>query len=193
MISTKGLKRLEDGILITHDESSGTTRLDHTSEGILVSTFEENQQHKGKHFFIKGYVDFTATQATTKYFMFDTPDSDTRIHAKAMISTTDIFVIEIYEDADITASGIPVQGFNNDRDSDIESELKAYANPEVQNEGNLIWPAKTTTVNVAPLVNYEIIAKTDSTYLWKLSKISQGKQTIDYDFFWSEHVPKDKR
>ena len=102
------------------------------------------------------------------------------------IHTGEHFFIKTWVDVE----GAAITGVNNDGDSTNTPELTAFSGPTVTSDGTLIWAAKVGAgkdATVAPGLNYDIIAKTDSIYLFKLTKIPAGTHYIDVDFWWFEH------
>ena len=126
--------------------------------------------------------------------MFRTPNTSTRIHAKAKISSEAECTVEIFEAPTLTDDGAQVVGKNNDRDSSNVAELLAYAGPTVTDVGALIWAGKIGSgkdAGIAAAFGYSILAKTNETYLFKLTKIPAGTHWIDVDFWWIEKAQND--
>jgi len=154
----------------------------------LFETYEED------HYFVKTWLNVVGVTGTVVYFMFRTPDTTTQIHARSSISAESEFTIEIFEEATVSVDGTPVLGLNNWRDSVNVAALTAFAGPTVTDEGDLIWAAKVGSgkdATVAPGFNYEIVAKRNSIYLFKLTKIANTDAWVDVDFWWYEHTPTD--
>jgi hypothetical protein len=57
-----------------------------------------------------------------------------------------------------------------------------------------MWTATTGSgrnyTGVTPNLDYEIIAKRNTKYLYRLTKIAAGDCYVDIDSFWYEHTPK---
>lgn len=190
---TKGL--VTNSILYLRDGDGVVkpAKMDLITHEQAVMQHEHHEMHEGHHYFIKTYVS-NGVGAATDYFAFTTPNTTTRIHAKSILAPDVDYVLNIYEDATITG-GTPVVGINNDRDSGNSPELVTVAAPTVTVPGTLIWAARTgggkDPVGVAPGLNYEIIAKTNSTYVFELIKqITSTTAVADLNFWWYEHVPK---
>lgn len=147
------------------------------------------EMHEGDHYFFKSYLVDTGGDGSITYFSFTTPNTNTRIHARALLSPDVDYTVEIFEDS-IIAGGTPLNGFNNDRDSPNIAELNATDSPDVIVEGLLIWPARNgggkNPIGVSTGFNYEIIAKTNSTYVFKLTKNVPQQGIVDIDFYWYE-------
>jgi len=169
-------------------------KFDANTLAVNIMDYAHHEIHSGSHYFYKGVVPFNGGAAETQYLMFITPDTDARVHAKASIYGSLEFDIEIYEGATVSANGTELETFNNDRDSTNTPGLVAYSGPTVTDEGTLIWKGKTgsgrTPATVAPGTSYEIIAKRNSIYLFKLVKVPSNTAYIDADFWWYEHAPK---
>jgi hypothetical protein len=172
---------------------SNSDYTDHVTNNIKVITQEHHEMHEGDHYFVKTFIADTGGEGSISYFAFTTPDTLKRIHAKVLIAPDSDYTVEIYEEAEIS-DGIPIVGINNDRDSLNVAELVPVSAPTIIDIGDLIWAARNgggkNPVGVAPGFNYEIIAKTNSTYVFKVVKNIAQAAVIDIDFWWYEHVPK---
>ena len=161
--------------------------------GALVQIdYAHYEMHEGDHYFIKTFIFDTGGTGNTTLFAFTTPTNGRRIHAKALLAPDVDFEISIYEGSVITG-GTPVAGINNDRDSTNVAGLTAVASPTHVIPGLKIWTARNgggkNAVGVAPGLNYEIIAKTNSTYVFEIIKRTTADGVVDIDFFWYEHTP----
>ena len=169
-------------------------RLDPQTHAIIMVEDQEHHMHEGKHWFIKTWMDIDKAVTPTSYLMFNTPPLPIRIHAYAMLAAEGEFTVSIFKDAVITDTGSPLLGQNNDQNStDVHALLPSVA-PTVGDEGTLIWSAKVgvaRAVGVAMSNNYEIIAKSDSNYLYKIEKIDAAVHWLDVDFWWYEHISKE--
>jgi hypothetical protein len=143
--------------------------------------------HRGWSFFIKDYVELTGAGDILE-FAFTTP-AVKRIHAKALFSGNAEFTTEIFETATISG-GSPVVGFNVERDSLNAHEMVLTSGFVTTDYGDRIWGARFGDRGNLQGVsnNYEIIAKANVTYVWKITKIEGSTHYLDYDFFWSEKI-----
>jgi hypothetical protein len=150
--------------------------------------------HAGSHYFIKTWLINTGGTGTYNEFIFITPNTTTRAHAKVTLASDADTTFTIYEGATVSSNGTAVAGINNDRDSTNVAELLPFANPTVTSVGTAIWSARNgggkNPVGVGLKSNFEIIAKTDTIYLFRLTKNTVADTVIDIDFFWYEHAPK---
>jgi hypothetical protein len=169
-------------------------RMDHVTN--ILATIDSGQyhMHKGSHYFFKTFIVDTGGNGSTTTFSFTTPNTSTRIHAKAQVTPDADYTVTIFEGATVSG-GTPVNGFNNDRDSSNVAELTALANPTIDVAGTPIWPARSgggkNPIGVSPGLSYAIIAKTNTTYVFTIVKnISNQPQIVDVDFWWYEVVPK---
>lgn len=167
-------------------------KIDKSTNSIINIPQEHHEIHEGDHYFVKDYIDITGA-GTITYFAFTTPDTTKWVHAKALFFGEGEFDIEIYEDATIVG-GIAVTEQNCNRNSGNTPGLVAVSAPAVTGAGNLLWRGKTgsgrNTTGVLPGLNYEILAKQNSTYVFKITKIATGTHYLDFDFFWYEHTDK---
>ena len=148
------------------------------------------QLHQGNHYFYKTWVDITGA-STVSYFMFQTPDTTTAIHAKAKFHSEGEFTISINEGGTVPSLGTTITTFNNYRDSSNTPLLKAYSINTITSLGTSIWAAKIgsgkSDTGVAPELGYEIIAKRAETYIFKIVHEVAGTSWLDVDFYWLEH------
>lgn len=170
--------------------------IDFVTDGVITVPQPHHQMHAGNHYFIKTWLINTGDTGTFDEFIFITPDTTKRIHAMVSIFADADATFEIFEGATIEedGEGTPIAGINNDRDSSNTSELLPYASPTIATDGTLIWSARNgggkVAIGVGLTSNYEIIAKTNSIYLFRLTKNTSDNTVIDVDFFWYEHIPK---
>lgn len=160
-------------------------------DGVIVMQKEHYEIHEGDHYFVKGVLDITGA-GQTQYFMFRTPNNGKRIHAKALISAEAEFKVEILEGGTTLEDGTIIPHFNNNRDSSNVGSLAPTVNPIVLSDGTPIWTAQTGTsgksTGVANSLNYEIIAKTNEVYFFKLTKEAASTHYVDFDFWWYEEA-----
>ena len=162
---------------------------DYTNTHVLLDLIS-SMINSGKNFFFKTVLDITGDEFITE-FMFTTPNTATRINAKAIVSANSEFLVEIFEGVTTSADGTPVEAFNNDRDSEIVPELVLHAAPTVTDDGEKIWSAKVgdgKSAGVNSPLGYIIKAKTNSKYLFRITKKTSGTHFLDVDFFWFEHA-----
>jgi hypothetical protein len=165
--------------------------IDEVSSSLTTISHEHHEMHDGHHYFIKTYITNTGGAATSDYFSFTAPDTLDRIHARVGISPDVDFTVQIHEDATVSG-GTPVPAQNCDRNSANAAVLAAVAAPTIDVSGNLIWDARNgggkDPVGVAPGLNYEIIAKQASTYVFKITKNIAQAGVVDIDFWWYEEL-----
>jgi len=166
--------------------------VDDVSGGAIAIGFEHHEMHDGDHYFFKTSIEDTGGNGSTTTFSFTTPDTPTRIHAKALLAPDVDYTISIQEGA-VVSGGVAVTGWNNDRDSSNTATLTALSGPTIDTPGTVIWNARTgggrKPVGVAPGFNYEIIAKRNTTYAFTVVKEIAGVGIVDIDFWWYEHTP----
>lgn len=181
-----------DGQLV--DLNGESLTVDTITRALTTITYPHHEMHSGSHYFIKTWLINTGGSGTFDEFIFVTPNTTKRIHAKVNLNADADATFQIFEDATMTALGTPVPGINNNRDSVNVSELAPYAAPTVNTDGNLIWAARNgggrTPIGVGLGTNFEILAKTNSIYLFRLTKNTTADTVIDIDFFWYEHINK---
>lgn len=160
-------------------------------ETIPVINKEHLEMHEGHHYFIKTWLENTGAALSSNNFAFTTPNTTTRIHAKTILHADTDTVFNIYENCAITG-GTPVTGINNDRDSPNLAELIPVAAPTINIPGTLIFSGRNgggrDPVGVALSGNYEIIARTNTTYCFVITKQTSADTVIDVDFFWYEEA-----
>ena len=179
--------------LIT-DSLARSIRADASTHALLTIKNGHFETHEGDHYFVKTFLADAGGAASTTHFSFTTPDSEVQIHAKALLAPDADYQIDIQEGA-VVSGGTPVTGMNNDRNSENVALLQPVASPSVDTPGDVIWSARNgggkNPVGVAPGLNYEIIAKRNTTYVFELVKQGATSAVVDIDFWWYEHTPKD--
>lgn len=167
-------------------------RLDPVTHSLETIDHTHSQENKGDHYFVKSWMDIDGA-GTIVRLMFITPNTLKRIHAQAHIAGEAEFTIEIYEGITTSNDGTPVPRFNNDRDSANISGLLPFSGPNVTDEGTLLWATKVGSgknASVSPGLNYKIIAKRNSKYMFKITKVATSSHWLDFDFWWHEHAPR---
>jgi len=167
-------------------------RIDAVSNGLQTICTEHHEMHEGDHYFFKSFIADTGGLGSPTLFSFTTPNTATRIHAKASLSPDVDYTVSILEGA-VISGGTPLDGINNDRDSANIAELAAVGAPTLVTPGTVIWTARNgggkDPIGVAPGFNYEIIAKTNTVYVFELVKNVANNGIVDIDFWWYEHAP----
>ena len=169
-------------------------KIDGSTESLQTVDYSHHEIHAGSHFFGKNFVDFGVSD-TEDNFYFTTPDSDVQIHAKAAFYGSAEFEIEIFEGVTIGTAGTTVAAQNNNRDLQTSHPATLIAAASgVLTGGTAIWRAKTgdgkNSTGVSPEISGEIIAKRNTTYMFKITKTATTAAYIDVNFFWYEHTPK---
>jgi len=156
---------------------------------MVIIEHEHYKTHEGDHYFIKAVQDVTGA-GTLQYFSFVTPDTDTRIHARAKMTAESEFWLGIYEGGSVSAPGTQIHGLNNNRGSLNIAQLLAFDSPTVSDDGFLMWSDQTGTggkpTGVAPEFGYEIVARRNTRYIFKAVKEAAGTHYMSFDFWWYE-------
>jgi hypothetical protein len=175
------------------DEDTAPAKMDPVTEILAVIQSEHLHMHEEEHYFVKTFIFDTGGVDSTTYFSFTTPNTTVRIHAKTRIALDVDAEVRIFEDATVSG-GTPIIGKNNDRDSTITPDLTTLAAPTIDVAGTEIWTARNgggkSPVGIAPGSTYEIIAKTNSTYVFEITKKTTADLVADIDFWWYEEIPK---
>jgi len=153
---------------------------------------ENKYQYKtnlGDHYFIKTYIEDEESEGNINYFAFTTPNESALIYAKASLTPDVDFTVTIYENATITG-GSNMTGINNNRNSNNVSKLIPVSSPTVIDSGTVIWTARNgggkNPLGVNQNLNYDIIAKYNTTYLFEIVKNVAQSGVMDVDFWWYE-------
>ena len=179
---------------ILSDENGDALNIDANTRSLITVDYAHHEMHEGSHYFIKTWVEITGATGSLVEFIFITPDVTKQIHAKVELIADADSTFTIYEGATVSSNGSAVTAINCYRDSTNTALLQPYANPTVTSTGSAIWTARNgggrTAVGVGLGSNFEIIAKRNSIYLFRLIKNTTADTIIDIDFFWYEHEPK---
>jgi len=181
---------IQEAIRTALYSSSGKALTVDPDSGTLVMIDQVHYElHEGSAYFIKTWQDVSDAGTVTR-FDFTTPTNGVTIHAKALISAEAEFTIEIWEGATFATTGTVVNGVNNNRNSTNEAIMVAHAGSTFSSTNQLIWASKVGSgrndTGVAPGLNYEIVAKTNTTYVFVVTKEASGEHWLDVDFFWYE-------
>jgi hypothetical protein len=94
--------------------------------------------HAGRYFGVSD-LDTSVDIASPKEWLFVTPDDDEReFHIKFLVVPSAAAIVELFEGATTSADGTPLSVVNHRRTSDYESELSAYADPTITDDGDRI-------------------------------------------------------
>jgi hypothetical protein len=173
------------------DDTQSLAKVDNITKGLTIISTDHSEIHEGDFFFIKTYV--IAPNDTPIYFTFTTPNDSKLIHARAELKANTEFEVNIYEGPTISATGTPIAGINANRNSLNNATLLAFAAPTVTETGTLIWSAKVgagRSSGVLAGLNYEILAKKNTKYLFRIVRVVDLAGLADYldvDFSWYEH------
>lgn len=163
--------------------------IDEVGGAVTIINYEHHEIHEGDHYFLKTYIENTGGTGTSDYFAFTTPSNTKLIHARTLLSPDGDVLITIYEDCNITG-GINITGLNNFRNSNNTALLQPVAAPTVVNCYLPIWQSRNgggrNPVGVSPGFNYEIIAKSNVTYVFEITKQTTADTIVDIDFWWYE-------
>lgn len=164
---------------------------DLATNAMLIIAYQHYEIHNGCHFNICDFVDLG--DAEVFEFQITTPDTAKWAHFLYEAGSSGPVVIEIYENAIISAPGSAVPIFNNNRNSDNLSSLIIQTGATLSDNGTIIRkysfgstfnPLSTTGGNARS--ESEIILKQNTTYRIRHISGSDGN-SISYCAFWYEH------
>jgi hypothetical protein len=188
-----------NGVVLYRRNQDGTNSpimSDGSTHALETMEYEHHEIHAGNHFFYKEVVLSTGGAGEELYFMFVTPNTTKQIHAKFSAFASQEFDVYILEAPTTTNNGSAITMINNYRDSTNTSDLLAYSGPTVTGgTGTQIWHGKAgsgKSIGVQMGLGYEIIAKRNTKYVFKLVKKASGADAwIDVDFWFYQHTPKE--
>lgn len=152
---------------------------------IPIIGHEENEGHKGNSYFVKGWQDVDGA-ATVVNFLFKV--GSTTPHARWKVGGETEFTLQIYEGTTVSANGTPVTSYNVNRDSSNTATVSAFTAPTITGDGTLIWSGKIGSgFDATESSTGEIIAATNTNYLFRITKNTANVHYFDYDFEWYEH------
>ena len=101
---------------------------------LAQTTIEHYHVHSGLHFVLDDY-DGEVNIAAPKYWHLVAPDTNTEIHVYFSGSASNPGLFEIFEEPTVTADGVGLERVNNYRDFGRVSELGAFKDPTVADDG----------------------------------------------------------
>jgi len=179
---------------LVSEGKSREIRCDPITHALITISDDEAHMHGGKFWFIKTWLDIDKGTTPTVYMMFITPPMPDRVHAFTQLAAESEFTISIFRDAVLTDNGTPMAPQNVDQNLRTVPGLQPFVGPTVSDEGELIWGAKVgigRTAGVNMSTNYEIIAASNTIYLYKIEKIEAATHWLDVDFWWYEAASKE--
>ena len=139
-------------------------------------------------FFHKSTVALAAGSVTVD-FMFVVPPHLVHVDASMRIRSGSECQLELWEGATTSNDGTPISLYDVDRNCAGVPDLQAYANPTITAMGTKIWSSTLSAQSVAEVnsdVNYDIIPRFNTKYIWRVVKSASQASWVDVDFFWWE-------
>ncbi|MFA5999487.1 MAG: hypothetical protein WC783_00700 [Candidatus Paceibacterota bacterium] len=131
--------------------------------------------------------------ASKKEYLLVAPALPVRIYSRILLYAGDAFTMDLYEDTTTSNDGTSVTFFNVNRVSAETQTMLSYHTPTLTGDGTLLWTTKTAAnksiTGVSSKLNYEILLKSGSKYMWRVTKNGAGTSFVDLDLWWIEHTP----
>lgn len=131
--------------------------------------------HSGRYFSVSD-VDTDVDIIGPKNWLFRTPDNDElEFHVQFAISSSAQRRVELFEDVSVSADGTPISPINHKRTSIYVSQLEAFADPTVTDDGTRIDVAGIGSTGGAVKIggvarsNSEWILKPDTLYVLRVT------------------------
>jgi hypothetical protein len=158
--------------------------------GYLVTMdISHHKIHEGNHYFVKGYVEFGATDSID--FVMTTPATG-QIHLLFQIEGTGETLVQVYENTAHSDDGTPVTVYNNNRQSSNTTSATVQSDPTVTGVGTLLASAlfgvasnPSKTFGGDTRRDDELILKQSEDYLFRITSNSNNNN-IDYRATWYE-------
>jgi hypothetical protein len=194
---------------LTLDGVATPLRLDTRTQKLCVINSLELATNQGKQFFINRYIN-TLSNNDTLLFVFKTPDYSVSgqplIRSDVTYSANSEYLIELFEEPTFDTGDTPVVGgdyyipkaelLNLDRNSETTPELEAWAGvPEanITDDGTYIDSGDTglnrSASSFKGRLGAEIIAKSNTYYLFRITKKSTANDALKLTFSWREGRP----
>jgi len=152
--------------------------------------YEHHEIHSGSHFFVAGHA--TVGITATLEVVVTVPETTAWPHMLFWWSSSLSLTIEMFEGTTGVVGGASVTPRNSDRNNDAASGLTVVTNPaSIAGDGTLIWSAAwgSKQAGGARGRNTEIILRSDTTYLWRVTSGANGNM-VAYEALWYEHTNK---
>lgn len=182
-------------VLISSDTSVPAVG-DKSTNAMIGIDYIHHEVHDGNFYYLKDAPDLTGGAGTVYYQMFKTPNTDTEVHARAGFLGAEVeFLVEIYASPTVTSVGTYVTPNAANQRLSMNATLIPYANPVIANDGTRIWQDRIGSGKNGGVGSTfdipEIIAKRNTYYLFKITKIAVTDPAwLSILFSWYEHVRK---
>ena len=181
------IRETDDGIQLVY--SLSRKQIDEVSGAVKFIDLEHHEIHEGDRFYVKNWLDITG--AVNQDFLFVTPPTTKIANATWEIAGEAEFTITLYEGATVSNNGTPLAVFNHNRNSSKTPGVLAFSGPTVVSTGTQIWAGKIGSVKTATEARMregEMMAKSGTNYLFRISHPAAGTEWLDYLFDWYEHI-----
>lgn len=186
----------EPGYIAIVDSNGNILTTNNETNTFVTMRYHESAVHDGDSYYVKDYKDIDG-EGTNLDFLW-VIGSTYRPHAQWYLSAESEYIMCLYEDVTVSDNGTAVNVFNANRNSSNNTIVRCFTSPTLasgtlgdgSDGGNMVWCAvigsgKDATVGIER--NYDFIAKPDSNYWFRITKMVAGTHWLDYDFNWYEH------
>jgi len=126
-------------VIVYDPNNKRTMDLDPVNGGILPTVeLDQSMVNRGNSFTASSEIKFN--NVMPKYFLLRTPNNNIRTFLSGEINTTKPILVNLYEGITTSSVGILIATFNDDRNSNMIPETKAYQNPIFTDKGDKILP-----------------------------------------------------
>jgi hypothetical protein len=180
--------------LISTTESR-VARIDPATHTLQVIDYAHHEIHGGSHYFYDSHHD--VAKAGVIEHLIITPDTLAWAHMVIGTgSTAGQIVVELFEDATVSANGSLETTRNRNRNVADNNTTLIYEAPTVTGDGNLLDSSvfgteKNSSTGGGDRGNSEIILKQDTIYLFRVTERDVLATTVNITFDWYEHTDRD--
>jgi len=158
---------------------------DSTTGARVNIDYHDYAKHKGDTFTLATSTDIAAGA----YFDLMIEVGDVELHMFPTAEVEAESILYIYEGGTVSASGTALTIYNDNRTSDITSDVDAYYAPTITTEGTALREKHVgsgKTIGGEARTNGEIILKPETVYLFRVLNNSVSTGWISPDLTWSE-------
>jgi len=167
------------------------SQIEETTNSVQVINYSHAELHSGDRFLHRSYD--TVAKNGIAEFLLITPDTLRWSHmTTAVDNSTSEIVVEVFEDATVSANGTPQTVRNRNRNSSKVNTTLVYKTPTVLTDGNSLGSIYLGSGKNLPggsaRDSEEVLLKQDTIYLVRITEQNIAATIFNIAFDWYEHT-----